>query len=98
MQIVGLGYPAYFWLNFTFEIAYYKGSMIEGGVQLILAKDLSYQGYSGGPVVSATNGKVIGISHVMLDRITNFEDGHQHAWVGMPVSVYELESMLNEDH
>jgi len=96
MEIVGLGFPGYLWTSFSFETGYYKGQLVEDSIKYMLSKDLTYRGYSGGPIVSRKNGKVIGISHVIFDRITVFDDGHQHAWISQAVSVSELEDMLQE--
>jgi len=98
MEIMGLGFPGYFDTEFTFDFGQVRGEIVgPDKVKYVLSRDLSTAGYSGGPIVSMHNGKVIAITHAAFDR-THFYDGRQHveAWITLAISVTELENWLHE--
>lgn len=98
MELMGMGYPSYFGLDFTFDISQLRAvAKNSEGVQCILARDLSFPGYSGGPIISMNNGKVVGVTHVMVDT-TKYYDSQHHigAWISIAISASELQDWLRE--
>ena len=80
LPIMSLGYPGYYQSRFTFEVSYVKSLILVGGEQQIMAKDLIYPGESGGPVVSLTNGKVIGLSSAILAQTNMLSNGRTYGY------------------
>lgn len=67
-EIVALGYPGYFGRKFTYEQGLIKQiGRLETGLgadgPFIMSKSTLYPGYSGGPTLASSNGKVIGLNH-----------------------------------
>lgn len=98
MDLIGLGFPGYFGLDFTFDPGQLKGVVQDdSGLHYILSRELSMPGYSGGPILSMHNGKVVGITHVMVDQTHYFDEAHHvHAWISLAISVEELQNWLRE--
>jgi len=67
-EIIALGYPGYFATQFSFEKGLLKAiGRIPTGFgsdgPFIISMGTLFPGYSGGPTVAASNGKVIGLNH-----------------------------------
>ena len=77
--IMSMGFPAYYYQNFTFELGYISDLLIINDNPRIVSKSIVFNGESGGPIIAVKNGKVIGFSSMLSERIqTLAENVHQH--------------------
>lgn len=96
MPIISFGFPGYYFTEFTFELGYIKDLTVIKGREIIMAKEMAYNGGSGGPVISLTNGKVIGITDAMIERIYNLpQKRHQHYSLSLIVPYFKIYDVVN---
>lgn len=97
MEMVTFGFPGYYWLGFQFEPCYVKDVTTFQGVEVVVSEEGSYSGESGGPTVSAVNGKVIGMVDAGIERIQWYEStSHSHVSISLFVSANEIRAFLAE--
>lgn len=79
-EIMSMGFPAYAFGDFVFEVGYVQNIKTFDQYTYIISKNISYPGESGGPVVDVKSGYVIGITTAMIERTELLSDNisHQH--------------------
>jgi hypothetical protein len=95
MELVALGYPGYYGLDFIFEHGFIKDIVNFEGVEMVVSEEASYSGESGGPVLSTANGKVIGMVDAGIELI-NWRrfPMHEHVSISLFVSAMEIRAFL----
>ena len=102
MKLMSAGFPSYYFTEYTFDFGYLKDMAYHHGdnLQTILSKDISFRGDSGGPVISLRNGKVIGMTDAVLERIDRFDEKdqtHQHASLSILIGYSEISALIKEN-
>jgi len=95
-KIMTIGYPGYNFTNFTFEVGYIKDLNFEvSNRRFITSRDNVFRGQSGGPTISVTNGKVIGMNDALIEMIDHLSPfAHQHGSISMYVPYDQLADAL----
>jgi len=95
MELVVLGYPGYYDVNFLWEHGYVKDIVEFDGIEMILSEESSYAGESGGPVISTVDGRVIGMVDAGMELIEWLRmPMHSHISLSLFVSATEIRAFL----
>lgn len=96
MELVSVGYPGYYDADLQFEQGYVKDVVLYDGTEMIVSEETAYSGESGGPVISTSNGKVIGVVHATVERIAwaTFPK-HTHVSLSLFISITEVRKFLS---
>ena len=93
-EIIALGYPGYYG-SYTWEHGYVKEirEMPAFG-EVVVSKDISFPGLSGGAVIDIRRGKVVGMVVAVAEDVKYFNSyTHQHNSISILVSYYELTNL-----
>lgn len=95
MEMVALGYPGYYDIEFQWEHGYVKDVVLFRGVEMVVSMDASHPGQSGGPAISTSNGKVLGMVDAGIEVITwRKPPMHTHVSLSVFVSAREIRVFL----
>lgn len=95
MEVISMGYPGYYDLNFQFEHGYVKDVFEYEGVEMVVSEESAYSGESGGPAISTVNGKVIGMVDAGAELIQWYRfPTHLHVSLSLFVSAREIKAFL----
>lgn len=102
-QLITLGFPGYYNLSQMFEVGYVKDLILLDGVKVIVSRDMTHRGYSGGPAIDVETGKVIGLISSMVEIMTDLPGPgtdqikrHQHTTLNYLISSDEIHRVLQE--
>ena len=99
-EIISLGFPSYYGLACMFEVGHVKDTYLLNDTKTILSRDLTYMGYSGGPVVDVRTKTVLGLATSMseivkeLPPLPDKTERHQHLTLAQVVSIDEVRVVL----
>jgi S1-C subfamily serine protease len=95
MELIAMGYPAYYATEFSWEQGFLKDIATVKGIEMLVSEESSYSGESGGPVVSTANGKVMGIVEAGVEQIAWLAMlDHSHVSISLFISANEINSFL----
>lgn len=100
--IITAGFPGYMATEFAFQSSRILRSTKDStGRKILISSNAAYPGESGGPVISITSGKVMGVVDAMIERVY-WPDAqakeHVHNNISIFVSSAEVRKMLEAAH
>ncbi len=96
-ETLTLGFPGYYDTDFIFEWSRLQDKINLRGTRVLVVKEGAYKGQSGGPLLSVSTGKVIGLVRSGIETVMDLETGtHVHNSLGVFVSYEELRAFLAE--
>jgi hypothetical protein len=96
-SIMSMGFPGYYLGEFVFEEGRILDYRVMDGVKLIVSREMSYHGESGGPVISMHNGQVVGLVHALAERVMQVQEGVEvHRTLSLLIAWSEIRLVLEQ--